>query len=46
MILNNDTLSSIVIYADQSMNITEDIIKGLNKRYKESIDNPLDSDNE
>ena len=38
MILNNDTLGSIVIYADDKMNITEDIVKGLNKRYRAAID--------
>lgn len=44
MILNNDTLSSIVIYADESMNITEDVIKGLNRRYKAAMEKSNDSD--
>ena len=43
MILNNDTLGSIVIYADEMMNITDDIVKGLNKRYRDSVDKPADA---
>lgn len=46
MILNNDTLGSIVIYADEMMNITDDIVKGLNKRYRESLNKPVDSPEE
>ncbi len=33
LILTNDTLGKTVIYAEKNMDITNDIIKGLNKRY-------------
>lgn len=33
MIMTNDTLGSTVLYAEEQMDITPDIIDGLNKRY-------------
>jgi outer membrane protein len=33
MILNSDTLGSNLLYADKSLDITVEVIKGLNKRY-------------
>jgi outer membrane protein len=36
MILTTDTIGSNILYADKSLDITVDVIKGLNKRYNEA----------
>jgi outer membrane protein len=36
MILTTDTLGSNILYADKSLDITVDVIKGLNKRYNDA----------
>ena len=37
MILASDTLGSSILYADESLDVTKDIIKELNKRYRNSL---------
>lgn len=37
MVITSDTLGSQILYADKSFDITKDIIKGLNKRYRASL---------
>ncbi len=44
MILTSDTLESNILLSDKSMDITPDIIKGLNKRYR-SVTGKKDEDN-
>jgi len=39
MIMAADTLGSTVLYADKNLDVTEDIIKALNKRYRASLSN-------
>lgn len=39
LIITSDTLGSQLLYADKQFDITEDIIKGLNKRYRASLNN-------
>ncbi len=36
MILTTDTLGSNILYADKNLDITVDVIKGLNKRYNDA----------
>jgi len=37
MIITSDTLGSQILYADKQFDITKDVIKGLNKRYRASL---------
>jgi len=37
MVITSDTLGSQILYADKSFDITKDVIKGLNKRYRASL---------
>ena len=37
MIMASDTLGSNLLYADKNLDITKDVIKGLNKRYREAV---------
>ncbi len=37
MIITSDTLGSQILYADKQFDITKDVIKGLNKRYRTSL---------
>ena len=37
MVMTSDTLGSSLLYADKSLDITDDIIKGLNKRYRDAM---------
>ncbi|NPA45521.1 MAG: OmpH family outer membrane protein [Chlorobi bacterium] len=39
LVITSDTLGSQLLYADKEFDITEDIIKGLNKRYRASLNN-------
>ncbi len=39
LVITSDTLGSQLLYADKQFDITEDIIKGLNKRYRASLNN-------
>ncbi len=39
MIMATDTLGSNLLYADKNLDITEDVIKALNKRYREALGN-------
>jgi outer membrane protein len=49
MVMASDTLGSNILFADQSLDITEDIVKALNKRYRKSMADQgedIDEDNE
>ena len=37
MVITSDTLGSQILYADKQFDITKDVIKGLNKRYRVSL---------
>ncbi len=45
MIITSDTLGSQILYADKKFDITKDVIKGLNKRYRASLGKSNAEDN-